>query len=1342
MDLPEEAQWNRVEQLADEISALPPNQISGRLAELAAAGESPAVLTLLRAWISLPPVVQPFVAGSELSGRFTLVEKLGDGGMGSVWRARQELIGRDVALKIIHPSLVSPGLKARFVAEMEILGKLNHPGIIRIFDADIHQQPGGMAIPFFAMELVEGQTLDTWAAAHRKSRVALLRVAAEVSNALGHAHERQIVHRDLKPSNILVRKDGRPVLVDFGIARLRGLVLGEREGDFSGTPEYAAPEQHLCRDHDFRSGESVDIYAVGVILFEMLTGRRLFEFEHGASMDQMRQAVLEGSALRLSQVLPDCPPALEEIVSRAVRRDPADRFYSIASLGRAIDRVGREISSPRSVSTPWTPTAGSCVPGTSWILLEKIGRGGAGEVWVGVHKQLDERRVFKFCETEENARTLKREVTLFRLLKERIGRNPHFIPLDEVSLDEPPWYLMMDYVDARDLEAWSAAQPGGLALVSESRRLEIVIQAAEALQAAHEAGILHRDIKPANLLVRDGPEARLHIFLADFGIGQIVTDQLWRDQPRLGFTRTVSGLRRETLSGTLLYLAPEILEGSPATVRSDIYSLGVVLWQLLIGHLNVALDASEWSSRISDSVLRDIVRRCLAGSADHRWASAGELAATLRGLPDLRAEEERRQVEIRECEAAAYRQGMVRTALFGGLIISVFIGLAALAWRQSRAARRAQGDIALEQAQTLFRSDLTMGRRNKGMQLLSTAAMNTDNRAALRSAAASVFGLTDLVRAGFSGNPKSKPGMDLSLVSRQGGEVARAASDDGSVLAIARDLDGLNGAVDLIDMASNRLRLTITRKEFPWVPIAESGLLCFSPDHQLLAVGGARTSRHVLLFETATGALRTYLFHGADPLSCAWHPVGRLFATGSSDGKVRIWDVDATVRTKHNAEPANQFDLPPRLDVPALDNALFPLEGQRDRVEHLAFGPEGHWLAVLDRAGYLRIFSGFTHASTSRGPLVEGRQYATGEVSAPLLSVEARIDKPEQVTTLVARPKSVLIVRDGARSEWFKLTWGELPNEAPLGPDPIHICWNDQASTFCVLSRTDAYWLKPSPFEVFYHSPGINPDAVVWDAGTSAWLLPTGNKLGIFRLGGNPAELSLITNCTLVGALKDQAAVTALAGARDGRIAIYHGRRIQFFKAGIAASLASSMIVEGTPGRFQDLLWDEQGRLLAAVFAQPNGALHFQAWRTSSDFPPKCIDLTSAILESERVIEANDGANFITRGTQRGLELVQASTGTRRIIDDSITARQNAALACSPDGAFLALVVDRNVVRIMQMPEGALFAELHSPRPVLITALFWDHTASHLITLTDDGYVQLWKLKPWQQWMADNHLEK
>jgi WD40 repeat protein len=976
------------------------------------------------------------------------------------------------------------------------------------------------------------------------------------------------------------------------------------------------------------------------------------------------------------------------------------------------------------------------------VLLEKIGEGGAGEVWIGAHKQLEERRVFKFCDTEEKARSLKREVTLFRLLKERVGRNPHFITLQEVSLDEPPWYLMMDYVDARDLESWSTAHPGGIAQVPETQRIEIVIQAADALQAAHEAGILHRDIKPANLLVRENGPDKLQVFVADFGIGQIVTDQLLLDQTRLGFTRTVSELRRERLSGTLLYLAPEVLEGSPASARSDIYSLGVVLWQLLAGNLHAALDPADWPSRISDPLLKELLSRCLAGLPEKRWSSAGDLAASLRALPERRAAAERRRAEIAARERAAYRRGVMRAAGIAVAIIGVITVLAILAVIQWRAAERARGEIALDQAESLS-SRFTIGRRERGLQLLETAARTGTNLHALRTAAAAVFGLADLVKVTTPENradASAAPGLP-----RQPGETCRALSNDGALLAIARDIDGLQGAIDLIDAPSGKLRLTILRKDFPWLPIAEPGMLRFSPDNKLLAIGGAATSRHILLLNPTNGAVHAYLFHGSDPLSCAWHPAGRLFAAGCADGTIRIWDVGAAVSPKQNASAGNQFDLPPALDVPALDVPLHVLEGQRGPVEHLAFCPRGKWLAALDHAGYLRIFSGFAPGRISRSSAgSDTKEFLSARSAAPALAVEVRIDRIEQVSGLSADTDSVLINRVMGSCEQFRFLSGELPEELQLESALVHIAWNGAGTDLCAITLTDSYWLHESPLELFFHASGNNPAGVCWNNKPTGWLVATEDRLDAVQLASKEAtwRLEKCSSFNLIEAVKGQGARTAVASADNWRTAVYRGRRIQFFTLNSAAPLTSSVVADGGGADFQELLWDRSGRLLGALFTQSNRWMRVESWKTSLDFPPRCEPLPPASVDCERAVTANDGLNYVERSERRGLLRFDSTTGEEVTLDNSSAARQNAALACSANGALLAMVVDRNLVRLLRMPGGILFAELRSPRSSAISLLRWDNSGSRLASCTDDGRLQVWNLAPWQQWLTVHNLDK
>ncbi len=1380
MNSPSDEEWERVERLAEELKQFSPEEAASHLARLAAAGENPSLLTLACRWMELPAPMVPLSKGSVVGGRYTLKEKIGDGGMGSVWRAEQKLADRDVALKVIHPALITPDLNARFLREIALLGRLNHPGIVKLFDAGIHESASFPPIPFFTMELVEGSRLDEWCAGRRENRATLLRVMALICDAVQNAHEQQIVHRDLKPANILVRQNGQPVVFDFGIARLAGAVAGEEQGMFSGTPQYAAPEQFIGSDEDFRSGESVDVYSTGVILFQILTGRKLFEFAKGASFKEIRDTVVEGPVARLADVLPECPPILDEIVGRALRRNPADRFYSMAAFGRALRRAALSLTEVPKPVPVWRPAANVLVPGTGWRLTEKIGKGSVGEVWLGQHNQLGEFRVFKFCDTEENVRTLKRELTLFRLLKERIGRNPHFVQLHEVSLDEPPWYLMMDYSAARDLAHWCADQPGQLAAVPIELRIEIVAQVAEALQAAHEAGILHRDIKPSNLLVGTDPSTHgMHVLIADFGIGQIIAEE-WLKDVRGGFTRTVKDLQRSSLSGTMLYMAPEVLEGHTATARSDIYSLGVVLWQLLTGNLNAALDPADWATRIEDPLLRADLARCLAGLPEKRWASAGEFAASLRALPERHAAADRQSFELTLRERSAYRRGVMRTAAVAFAIVALVTGLAWTAWLQRRQAEAARGQIALEQAASLPQLNATEGQRKHGLQLLETAVRTVTNRVALRSAAAMVLGMPHLVPV--TNLPRfqitASPPIEVPISER---ETARTISPDGQLLARARDLDGVNGAVNLFD-ASGRLRATVQRKPFPWVPIAEPALLRFSSDNSRLAVGGAATSRHILLCNTTNGAVQSYLFHGSDPLSCAWHPDGRLLAVGCADGTVRVWDTAAAISATGRASGSNQFDLPPTLDVPANDVPWRVLHGHRSPVLFTAFAgqertalvqstasasghdtlsplaasgsaPEqsqssspthGRWLASIDAAGYLRIHHGFPSGRLPESLTTDSAQNIVGGTAGtePALALESRLERAEEITGLETFEDRLTIHRGTNAAEEFHFKQGELPASMHVGFGVTQLAWKGDATEVCAITLTDIHWLQTSPLGFLHTASGKNPVGVAY-LGENYWALPKDAEFIEQQVIASGQGWQLIPGAAfkITEAVQRQGALTKLAAARDGRVAVYRGRRIQFFRRHEAASKDSAITAQVGGGEDRDIFWDNQGTLLGTTVRGSNG-LHLETWATTTNFPPECQMLASVDVQGERILPAQRGELLIGRSIRRGVFTLDAGTRVETVLDSSSVARQNAPMAVSANGEFLALVADRNVIHLRQLPAGRNFAELHSRNPGALIFLCWHSSGRFLAGLTEDGHVLVWKLGAWRDWLKRHRLEE
>ena len=512
-------------------------------------------------------------AGDQLTGRFGkyVIERLlGRGGMGSVYLARQTDLDRPVVVKVIAPELArEPGTVERLHREAKTAARIASDHVVQVYETGVER-----GVPFIAMEYVEGES----AADLLKKRTKLpwqeaTRLALAAARGLKAAHEKGVLHRDVKPANILVAKDGRVKVADFGIAKLIQKDVPSRDGSVTGSgvilgsPYYMAPEQADGQAVDARA----DIYALGVTLYELLSGRVPF---HAETTVKTLSLVLTAPVPPLRPLVADLPAAVERACLALMARDRDARpkttdevIQLLSSLEKPprnqnIATVDLEADAADHVSK-LRARLGKELP--EYAIESELGRGGVGVVFKARHKSTNEVVALKILLMAELASPKQRarfeeEAEITKRIK-----HPGIVPVRQIGTTGGLPYFTMKYVEGQDLAAYIQGPK-----FDRDKGLELLKEVANAVQAAHALGVVHRDLKPENVIIE---KSSGRPYVLDFGLAKS-TDA---NEKKL----TVTG----ALLGTPYYMSYEQALGKHRDVdaRTDVWALGAILYVMLTG---------------------------------------------------------------------------------------------------------------------------------------------------------------------------------------------------------------------------------------------------------------------------------------------------------------------------------------------------------------------------------------------------------------------------------------------------------------------------------------------------------------------------------------------------------------------------------------------------------------------------------------------------------------------------------------------------------------------------------------------------------------------------------------
>ncbi len=550
--------------------------------------------------------------GDLLGNRYEIIEKIGRGGMGAVYRAYDKYLGDIIALKVLSLSLGDQSSDAleRFKREAKAGMRITHENVVRIHDIGEHE-----GITYISMEFIHGANLKSIISEQGAlPRKHALLITKQICKALQASHNKGIIHKDIKPPNILIESGNNLVkVVDFGLARGEDMMKVTSTGLLVGTPNYISPEQARGSDIDLRC----DIYSLGVVMYEMFTGHLPFKANSPLAVCNMH---LNEPPATPESVNPNVTPNISKIILKCIEKDPSLRYQDCGEILSDISRC--------LIMSEDKLNVGDYL-GSRFEIVDILGRGGMGVVYKAVDrnfnnmiialKVLPDELVRDINETRidesKSAATslIKEAATAARLNHPNIVR---VFNSDEIAGKQ---YISMEFIEGHNF----AQILNKKSKLSMKEFVNYSIQICKALGYAHANNVIHRDIKPSNFMLTKEDIVKI----TDFGIAQIA--------------ESTTKVTKSATTGTLVYMSPQQLLGQKIDIRSDIYSLGILFYEFLTGkppfisgdttyqHINVSPKPPSNVAKGIPEEINTIVMKCIQKEPGNRYQTCEEILVSI-----------------------------------------------------------------------------------------------------------------------------------------------------------------------------------------------------------------------------------------------------------------------------------------------------------------------------------------------------------------------------------------------------------------------------------------------------------------------------------------------------------------------------------------------------------------------------------------------------------------------------------------------------------------------------------------------------------------------------------------